>query len=610
MTRVEKNCALTLLAITLVAAAVLAFPSFVIVGLFLFVLPGLILFCSVSIALYGWLLAIPYALLRILGIPQWSAVAIALLAPLSFGFGLPIPSNATTHANLAAATAGDIRPAQPLPIGGTVALISDNSFPKYKFDDNSCEELCLHLLYNNNAKIVYLANLGRPGATFTIERRKICPPFTKSNNQVLRSEWPETDKDQPRVALAPPPSLESVVRSRIAAGECLVRIEGSGRVDWTIKFTIFARERDGQQWSLAPASVQGERITVYRHDASGVRKVGRVTNAGVTPLWTPLVPSLVGYALDVSWGWGRNTAGRAPSPWDTVGALRSLIAFEVARPKATSPARVRELLAAALADPRRERDDAGLLLANQLMADIDRNGARSGDAALLSKAIADVRFADMEAGVRLGEKLGVDYVVVVDSAIERFARLPDENVGRLPYELSILIQQMPQSWFAKPPPSLKDLLRDPAAAARAEKLVARLDAGGAAAVPLLTEIIVSGAEWASFNDYRDFEYSEASKGINAAAAAICRIGAPARSALSSIVAAKESLLRLVRYRPDRDGFRASWRGRAVNDGFVVTLVSLGVPITEFEQPERQLGSMTGTWAGDIMSDVNDHRCTL
>jgi hypothetical protein len=296
-----------------------------------------------------------------------------------------------------------------------------------------------------------------------------------------------------------------------------------------------------------------------------------------------------------------------------VNALRSLVAFNADLPAGTSPTRMRELVAVALADPRRARDDAGLLLANSVMVDIARNDAKTGDAALLAKAISDDRFTKIELEYTIVTKLGEDYEMIVDSAISRLGRLPTSDATTFPYHrLNMIIAQMPSKWFASPPSSLTELLRDPVIAARAEGIIYKLDAGGAAAVPLLTEIVTRGAARVSRIKPSGYNRDFASDGINAAIAALCSIGAPARSSLSSIIAAKQKLFATGERWPDANPGRygALWRGQKVNDGFVVTLVSLGVPITEFRAPVQPSSTVNGSWERMIMLGVKDHDCKL
>lgn len=611
MSNFEDKCLLGLIGATALAAIALAIPGLVYLGLIAFILPGVLMIISAPIALYGWLFALPYGVLRTIGVTWWMAALIALPVPLTFGFALPAQSNAETRSALARAVAADIRPAKPLAIGGTVALAYVYKSGGGQEKDSGCDDLCLRLLYNGDAKIVYLGQPGGPGVAFAIERRAVCPQFIFSDRLFKWHNWPHRAAGTEN-SVSPPAGLKEIVEARIAGGECLAPVSSNVRPDWTIERTYLPRGKIRFGWSMAPDELQGERITVYRHDGSTKRPVGRFTNATTSALLSPLLPTLVSTTANSGWAWARTTIGKTRWDWDSVTVLRRFVAFNAELPEGISPARMRELLAAALADPRRMRDDAGLLLANSVMADITLNGPKKGDAALLAKAIADDRFMKIEPNHKLAEKLGTDYAMIVDSAIARLGRLPVSGTNNVPHdELGRIIAAIPEEWFAPPPQSVVKLLRDPVIAARARRIIGQLDAGGAAAVPLLTEIIISGAERVSSIEALQKARIE-TEGINAAVAALCRIGPAARSALGPIIAMKQKLNntgdRWVNPNPGR--YMALWRGKEVNDGFVVTLVSLGIPISEFRPPDNPSSKVNGSWQGNIMHSVKDHDCAL
>lgn len=607
----ERTCLIALLSVTALAFVALAIPGLVVIGFFLLILPGLVLAISPAIALYGWLFAAPYATLRSVGLAGWRAALIALLVPLAFGFGRPAPSNAETRANLAEASARDIRPPRPLSIGGTVALMRDSSTGGWHKGDNGCDDLCLRLLYNGNAKIVYLGQLGDPGLAFTIERRPVCPPFVFSQDVLKWHRWPSRTSGNKGMDWPPPPGLKEVVEARIAGGDCLVRISGTIRPDWTIERIALVRRNHGEDpWSMAAGKAYGERITVYRRDGAKMKPAARFTNAYASALSVPLMPELGNKS---GWSWGRTIIGDSRWDWDSVTALRSLVAFNPDIPEGTSSVRMRDLLATALADPRRARDDAGLLLANSVMVDIARNEAKPGDAELLANAIADDRFTKIEPRYEIAKKLGPDYAMIVDRAIARLGRLPTSDPKTFPYQdLNTIIVQMPEDWFASPPSSLTNLLRDPVIAARTEGIINKLDAGGAAAVPLLTEIVTRGAERVSGIKDKGYARSDVSDGIHAAVATLCRIGVPARSSLGPIIAAKQKLLASSDKWPDPNPgkYHALWQGQKVHDRFVVTLVSFGVPLSDIRPPDEPGRTLNGSWKNYILREVDDHNCSL
>ena len=175
------------------------------------------------------------------------------------------------------------------------------------------------------------------------------------------------------------------------------------------------------------------------------------TNAYASTLTVPLIPSMVEGIENSRWTWGRTTVGESRWDWDSITALRSLVAFNADIPEATPPARMRELLASALVDPSRGRDDAGLLLANSIVVDIVQNGAKPGDAGLLAKAVADPRFTKIDFNWELAKILGDEFLKVGQAALDRLVQRTNTDDRDAVGPLSGLVTSLPDRFLTPPP---------------------------------------------------------------------------------------------------------------------------------------------------------------
>jgi hypothetical protein len=615
MSRLEKTGLIALLGVTALALAALAFPSLVVIGFFLLIVPGVILAFAPAVALYGWLFAVPYAALRSFGLGWWKAALVALLVPLAFGWGRPAQTNATTRANLAAAVATDIRPAQPLPIGGSVALVRDESTGGWHEGDNSCDDLCLRLLYNGNARTVYIGQLGRTGMAYTIERRPVCPRFAYTTDAEKWHSWPSPAAGRAGANFTAKLGLKEVVEARVAGGDCLVQVGGRIRPDWTIERVAFPRDNSHNDWSMAAGAVQGERITVYRRESTGMKLVGRFTNAYAAIITVPLTPAMVGGIENSRWTWGRTTVGESRWDWDSVTALRSLVAFDAEIPEGTPPARMRELLARALADPRRGRDDAGLLLANSIVVDIVQNGAQTGDAELLARAVADPRFTKIDFNWELAKKLGDAFLKVGEAALNRL--IDGSNTDDLDAvgPLSALVTNLPDRSFIPPPTRVVEALRDPDRADRLHSVIKRMVPMGDAAVPILAQIVDAGARRASTLKDSGYDRNFSLRTADIAVRELCKLGPSARTALPTIQAAWALLDATSKDRnwrhPDPGKFGALYQGQKIDERRIVTLMALSnIPISAFTPPRQPSVTTNGSWQRYVEGQIKNFDCSI
>jgi len=211
---ISKFLTTVLIVTGMITAAVFAMPDLVAIGLFLLILPGVLLGITPTVFLYLMAFSLPWFLLS-----QRSIVIGALggLAAIAWvGFWLPI-LNGRTSQWLSDAQAKEAATSTRIAAARVVALQSVSGSAQ-----DGCSDLCQTLLYNGSVERVVLLpgkNNGANGQSisFRVEQKSSC----RDADPKLQSRgWGNTwlkDSGQSKIA--------QTVRLRIADGECLVKEE-------------------------------------------------------------------------------------------------------------------------------------------------------------------------------------------------------------------------------------------------------------------------------------------------------------------------------------------------------------------------------------------------
>jgi hypothetical protein len=592
------------------ALIVITFPVLIIFGLFLLVIPGVILGLLPLVALYTCIFTLAWIILRSAGVRMLISGFIGICLCLAVGFGVPIQNRNNTKFAFAEVMSGDKIPAQPLKIKGAVSIKVERLYGEKA---ESCDALCLRLLYNGTAQSVVMFSDGKPVGHWTIEQRKKCPIVKFRNVDNSWGNWPVEDAVDNAKNFTPRPHLLERVNARMAVGECLIYLsETAEQIDWEIALTRLksSSKSDAGAFSLTASEPRGQRLSIFERQFSGeMREVARTTNASASPISRFLMPLPSG-----AWGqelsWYRDHIGSTDyGNWDSVKALRRLAVFNPALPVGMSSHTMRRLLSDALSDPERQINDPGLLLANAISADIARNGAMQGDALLLSKAIKDERFVALDFPYQLRAKLGDEFELLAMAAIYRAKTVPmplprDGNDWRdfVRSDLDSLIAAMPDEWYAAPPKEFISLLGEPTRAALLENTINKLSAGGDSSIPLLIDIIDRSADAFSVPEANGDSYkirkelesrgvTDFTNGVSAAVAALCKIGPQARIALPTI---------------DRAHAEIMGNG-SPQDNYIVTQVFFGRPLDRFTPPNNPT-TINGSWQNYIWNKVGRGEC--
>lgn len=271
-------------------------PAIVFVGIFLAVIPAVVLACTPNL----FLITTAFLVHALLGCADRRKEAWILIAVCVFALaGVARYFNEPASRAVTALSHGDHdsldKPAGTLNLGiQTVVrhnvhparLLPDAPLPRprpTKRDHSPyCEGLCLHLLFNGQVKSIVVSSVDayaldpvpddRANATrFRVERRDKCPP---TSEQVRLSEH-RTHRDDALFPLLAGGDAQSdmYALNRIAGGECLISERASlSDADVIIQEEVFefaGPETIGHGWPLAeslcfPEVQSARRISVYK----------------------------------------------------------------------------------------------------------------------------------------------------------------------------------------------------------------------------------------------------------------------------------------------------------------------------------------------------------
>ena len=291
------------------AVLAITVPGLVLAGLFLGIVPGIMLAAAPTLFLYSvpwW--AVRELLLRgsaLVVRPESDTGKTALRRAVG-GFAiviLAIPAilvprtlNARIERAAEALRAEDREITGPLALPPVVAVVINERDSKTL----ECDTICQRLLYNGAVSRIVEADTIPPTTVeaFWIERRiGRCPdaPFP-----VLDIRWPN-DWQKGKYP-------EQRVQDRIAAGECLIK--GNGNIEEAALTISYQQIKKGvsifsQPWELAPDTVSAARLEITERDGHVLYRRTEVTAA---PLAVPLtIETRAGLLTTATYaGWGRS----------------------------------------------------------------------------------------------------------------------------------------------------------------------------------------------------------------------------------------------------------------------------------------------------------------
>jgi hypothetical protein len=582
------------LAVTGIGAFIaIAFPAIVVVALFLIV-PGLILSLMPTAFLYGCVFAAIWLPLQA-WLGPWPATIIALPATIGLLYAIAIPSNAASRVRLAQATRPDITPGQRLVVSGHVRLDMP-SLAIEAFDPANpkavrpvrCNALCAAMLFTPGVESVTLNPTRNRGAT---EAGAIgdtpLDPSARTFRRVPRAQCTETLQPSDASGLGADydgiRALEAEWNLRLSTSDCLIAVPTPAHYDLVVaqgSYTQFGDRVRGKDWSLGPRAVEINRLEIRR---PGGPVLLRTLIATTEALTRPLLISPGGSLENFSFGWSRSTLSNAAryATLDTGKLLKAHTNLALSADPVATARLARDRLQAMVDDPAVTVTDTGWAAAESYFAQLRKTGIEKADLRLLPALVRDPRMTRFQGIWDAVHALGDQGTILRAAMVDRLAAPEAEGDREARQTLGKAIASLPPGTFASPSPTELQLLADPALRSRAPGLVARQSDRGAAAVPLLLDIIeYHSRAWAESRNDRNRRREPGDNRdavtIDAVRVAFCRLGPAAASALPRLMALAD----------EREATGVPWGDRE----WTYALARLGQPVESFTKP----GNLSGT----------------
>ena len=466
----------------------------VVIGLYLGILPGLILAVAPTIFLY----TAAFALLRNLLRRRWptrgriaiNAAAAALTV--TAGFALPAPAALDGRRAIAAATRDDVTPAQPLSVEGDVRLdrVGDAWPSVGRSKRDACDALCAALLDTPGVRSVTIGGADSSGKSVSPVTYRLIPKsqardatLSPAEPAAIVDHLPAPDGEKParqnqwKAVLDAKKALKDSVTAkwslRLANEESLVAGAPPNRFDRI----ILIRETRGQgRHRIGVAEVQiadAAGAVLLRHQ--------RVTAA---PIAAPFHLTPAGPMMDRGFEIGRRSVHTGPRYFDFKPVETLFRETTLARPTTDERAvvRLRETIAASAVTA--APGERAAMVAPWL-ATLDWQHLNDRDIDVIAKLIADPRTTGLE-------RLYDGYAKHVSPRLRKpiaLRLLEPSTDDRLRGTLNGLVRNMPPGTYAELLPEEKALLADRTLRLRSSALVARLSDQGGRAVPLLLDLL-------------------------------------------------------------------------------------------------------------------------
>jgi hypothetical protein len=508
--------------LTLIAVGI---PQSVTLGLWLLVVPGLILALAPTVFIYTATFAIVRSFL-----PVTHAVAHNLIAAvITFGLGVlvTLPTALAGRWAFHRAATGDVVPRHRVVIAGDVLLNNDQTIENIAEKRQvPCNALCAALLDTPGVGTVTIAGTDFRGSPVQPTSYRLVPKGEAGPNAMAPTSPEQILQYVPEKPVSGGPRDHQAEMAARQAQENAIIARWGLRLsnEVTLSMVPSPQHHDLTITITSPVPQGFHGVTVNQaevRDREG-RVLLRRQRVTATPVFAPLL--LVPYDLpNAKWGLAQSDLQTS----DRLGDIRPItVLFDettLARPSepGDAVASLRDRLAAALTQPGAPAD---LSLVNPWLATINWQSINDDDGELLGKLIADARVIDLP---RLFEGAYTSVRPEYRGAI--VARLLNPATSpRLRDRLDSLVRYMPPGTFAVPTPGELALLRDQPLRLKAPGLVERLADQGKAGVPELVRILQE--------DVRVESWAERRWIVAAVRRALVRLGPDAAGALPAVIA--------------------------------------------------------------------------
>jgi hypothetical protein len=582
----------------------LSAPGLVVVGLFLGILPGLVLAVMPTAFLWGVAFALPWFLLRAALGDQVAIIPAALIGAAAMWF-IPATSALASRTMLNHALAPDVIPHDKIKLAGDILLEVPilklarqvEGAPEEEFSRRpyQCTALCAALLATPGVTSVTLNAIGEakgPGTAMTgsARRFRIVPKAQCRTPSISIDGADELSVDRLRPADW---ARNGIVRSlqaewdvRLATTDCVVVEAPDPSPDMVVRIERYRIGSDSptrSDFSFLPSPIDVERLVISDRTAAPLLSKMRATG---TALSRPLNIATTGGMENFSFRLGRTPTGNAPSypqfnP-DQLLADHSNLHVDVDQAAVIAAARAQ--LALAVANPALPASDAAFKLVPPWLNSLSQPPLSADDIMLLKAVIRDSRVRDFNGLWIVVKTLGPASGALREPLVDRIATL-DWRADKELKLLGAILDKLPPGTFAVPSAKERAILADPDRRTMASGLIVRLADQGAAAVPQLLDLL--DYHLAQLMAEREKRYDPTPEHmivIDRVRMALCRLGPAGASALPRIEAL---MTKSPAYADRMDG--REWQ---------LMLARIGKPIRDIAKP------------ADISNTVNQFHANL
>ena len=586
------------LGITGVGAFVaLSAPWLVVLGLFLGILPGLVLGLMPTAFLWGVAFALPWFLLRAALGDQVAIIPAALIAAAAMWL-IPATSALASRTMLNGALAPDVIPRDKIKLAGDILLEVPilklarqvEGAPEEEFSRRpyQCTALCAALLATPGVTSVTLNAIGEakgPGTAMTgsARRFRIVPRAQCRTPSISIDGADELSVDRLRPADW---ARNGIVRSlqaewdvRLATTDCVVAEAPDPSPDMVVRIERYRVGSDSttrSAYSFLPSPIDVERLVISDRTATPLLSKMRATG---TALAHPLNIAATGGIENFRFRLGRSPIGNAPSypdfnP-DQLLADHSNLHVDVDQAAVIAAARTQ--LALAVANPALAAGDAAFKLVAPWLNSLSQPPLSADDIALLKALIRDHRVRDFNGLWVTAKALGPAAGVLHEPLVDRIATL-DWRTDKELKILGAILDKLPSGTFAQSSAKERTILADPERRTLASGLIVRLADQGAPAVPQLLALLDYHFAQLSLNQNRQNDpMPEHMIVIDRVRMALCRLGPAGASALPRLEAL---MAKSPAYADRMDG--REWQ---------LMLARIGKPVRDIPKPDSTSNSV-------------------
>lgn len=567
------------------ATLVMLFPTLVVIGLFLFIVPGLRLSLLPAAFLWGAAFAILWLPLQyVLG--PWIASAIAIPAVVASFWFAATPGHEQGLARLASVDLPDILPKDRIALRGHVRI--DVQFAKLDTVGRGrntksrirCDGLCAAALFTRGVESVTLTSWqrankpkdyvfgGEPLASYARTFRVVSKADCVGPSETLATSGIDR-------------ALEAEIALKLSTTDCIVSDPPRTAYDMQLtigEYWLYGEGLNVPDWSLGPRRVRVEHLEL--RGRAGQTLLRRMIAASRV-LSRPLFPFGGGEGDFTAYrfGWARaerSSRGRVAQ----LGAHKLLAKhtdLRLTADGAVVAVAARERLRTLLANPAIPSGDPGFALPEMVFASIRENGLGAGDGELVTAIVADLRTRQLNDVWAVIRALGTDAAMLRAPIVSRLAvggadRDADRTLGRA-------LRTLPPGVFAHPTPQELALLADPARRENAEGLIMRQANRGPAVAPFLLDILADIFRRRALVGKQSGPALERDT-LDAIRYALGVLG-------PEIAAQRPRLEALLAAQPGLEGRVRTWH-------WEVTLVRMGASPDSFQNPARSAAARTST----------------